>query len=66
MPRAEIASKHAMHTLGQLHAELAGKLLDNKKEAKRLTVAMMQVETVMKMLEPGYCRPCNRHASPQA
>jgi hypothetical protein len=43
-----------MYTLGQLHAELAGKLLDNKREAKRLTVAMMQVEAVMKMLEPGY------------
>jgi hypothetical protein len=54
MPRAEIASKQALHTLGQLHAELAGKLLDNATERKRLTVAMMQVEAVMKLLEPGY------------
>jgi hypothetical protein len=54
MPRAEILSKQAMHTLGQLHAELAGKLIDNKREAKRITVSMMQVEAVMKLLEPGY------------
>jgi hypothetical protein len=27
MPRAEIASKQAVYTLGLLHAELAGKLL---------------------------------------
>jgi hypothetical protein len=54
MPRAEIASKQAMHTLRQLHAELAGKLLDTKSEARRLTVCMMQVEAVMKMLQPGF------------
>jgi hypothetical protein len=54
MPRAEIASTQAMHTLGQLHAELAGKMLQNKQEAKRLTVSMLQVEAVMKLLEPGY------------
>jgi hypothetical protein len=33
MPRAEIASKQAVYTLGLLHAELAGKLLANKREA---------------------------------
>ena len=54
MPRAEIASKQAIHTLAQLHAELAGKLLDNAAERKRLTTAMIQVEAVMKMLQPGY------------
>src|ERR1700687_4724173 len=54
MPRAEIASKQALFTLAKLHSELAGKLLQNKAEARRLTVAMMQVEAVMKMLEPGY------------
>jgi hypothetical protein len=40
MPRAEIASKHAAYTLGLLHAELAGKLLTNKREAIRLRTAM--------------------------
>jgi hypothetical protein len=54
MPRAEISSKQALFTLAKLHSELAGKLLDNKRQGKRLTVAMLQVEAVMKMLEPGY------------
>jgi hypothetical protein len=54
MPRAEILSTQAIHTLNQLHAELAGKLIDNKSEARRLTAAMKQVEAVMKLLQPGY------------
>src|SRR4030081_3447894 len=54
MPRAEIASKQAVYTLGLLHAELAGKLLTNKREAIRLRTAMMQVEVVVKMLQPGF------------
>ena len=53
MPRAEIASKQAVYTLGLLHAELAGKLLANKREAIRLRTAMMQVGAVMKMLNPA-------------
>ena len=44
MPRAEIASKQAIFTLSQLHAELAGKLLDNKRAAIKIRMAMMQVE----------------------
>jgi hypothetical protein len=43
-----------MHTLRQLHSELAGKLIDNKSESRRITRAMMQVEAVMKLLQPGY------------
>jgi hypothetical protein len=54
MPRAEIASKQAVYTLGLLHAESAGKLLTNKRDAIRLRTAMMQVEAVVKMLEPGF------------
>jgi hypothetical protein len=54
MPRAEIALKQAVYTLGLLHAELAGKLLANKREAIRLRTAMMQVEAVVKMLQPGF------------
>jgi hypothetical protein len=53
MPRAEILSKQAVYTLGLLHAELAGNLLANKREAIRLRTAMMQVEAVMKMLNPA-------------
>jgi hypothetical protein len=43
-----------MHTLRQLHSELAGKMIDNKSEARRITKAMIQVEAVMKLLQPGY------------
>jgi hypothetical protein len=54
MPRAEIASKQALHTLKQLHAELAGKIQANKREAENLRAAMLQVEAVMKMLDPAF------------
>jgi hypothetical protein len=54
MPRAEIASKQAVHTLGLLHAELAGKLLDNKRAAIKIRTSMMQVEAVLQMLQPGF------------
>src|ERR1700675_3519132 len=54
MPRAEIASKQAVYTLGLLHAELAGNILANKREAIRLRTAMMQVEAVVKMLQPRF------------
>jgi hypothetical protein len=54
MPRAQIASKQAVFTLTQLHAELAGKLLDNKRNGIRLRTSMMQVEAVLKMLQPGF------------
>jgi hypothetical protein len=54
MARAEIATKQATYTLEQLHAELGGKILQNKAEAKRLAQAMVHVEAVLKMLQPGY------------
>jgi hypothetical protein len=54
MSRAEIASKHAKSALEKLHAELGGKIKDNKREARRLAQAMKHVEAVLKMLEPGY------------
>ena len=53
MPRAEIASKQALFTLLQLHAELAGKFLENRNAAVKIRTAMMQVEAVMQMLQPG-------------
>jgi hypothetical protein len=53
MPRAEIASKQAIFTLKQLHAELAGKFLENRNAGVKIKMAMMQVEAVMQMLQPG-------------
>lgn len=43
-----------MHTLRQLHSELAGKMIDNKSESRRITSAMKQVEAVMKLLQPDF------------
>src|ERR1700682_5526326 len=54
MPRAEIASKQAVHTLGLLHAELAGKLLDNKRAAIKIRTSMIQGAGVLQMLQPGF------------
>jgi len=54
MPHAKIATTQAKHTLEQLHAELAGKIIDNKKEAARLVEGMKHVEAVLKMLDPDY------------
>ena len=52
MPHAKILTKQALYTLSQLHGELAGKLSANQREAKRLRLAIFQVEAVMKMLSP--------------
>jgi hypothetical protein len=54
MPHADIKSKQAMHTLSQLHAELAGKFLENRNAAVKIKTAMLQVEAVMQMLQPGF------------
>ena len=54
MPRTEIASKQAVHTLGLLHAELAGKLLENKRAAIKIRTSMMQVEAVLQTLQSGF------------
>ena len=52
MPHGKIFPYHALKTLTQLHAELAGKLAANQRETKRLRLAILQVEAVMKMLSP--------------
>jgi hypothetical protein len=52
MPLGTILSKQALHTLTQLHAELAGKIEGNRKQGDKLRLQMMQVEAVMKMLNP--------------
>jgi hypothetical protein len=40
--------------LSQLHAELAGKFLEARRQGVRLKTAMMQVEAVLQMLQPGF------------
>ena len=54
MPKAEIATTQAKYTLEQLHAELGGKILDNKAEADRLRQSMQHVEAVLKLLDPSH------------
>lgn len=54
MPRAEILSKQALLTLTQLHAELGGKIESNRKSGDKLRAQMVQVEAVMKMLDPDF------------
>lgn len=54
MPRAEISTHQAQFTLEKLHAELGGKIKDNKSEAESLRQSMEHVEAVLKLLIPGY------------
>lgn len=57
MPHAKIFPSHALKTLTQLHAELAGKIDGNRRAGDRLRSQMVQVEAVMKMLDPDFsCR----------
>jgi hypothetical protein len=46
--------RHAISALLKLHAELGGKLLDNRKQAARLRGDMRHVEAVIQLLEPGF------------
>ena len=43
-----------MYALERLHAELGGKIKNNRKEAKRLAQDMWHVEAVIRMFEPGF------------
>jgi hypothetical protein len=52
MPLGKILPYHALKTLTQLHAELAGKIEGNRKSGDKLRAQMVQVEAVMKMLNP--------------
>jgi hypothetical protein len=54
MPKAEISSKQALHTLTQLHAELAGKIETNRNQGDKLRAQMVQVEAVINMLAPDF------------
>jgi hypothetical protein len=46
--------KPALYALERLHAELGGKIKDNKREAARLVLDMKHVEAVLRLLEPGF------------
>jgi hypothetical protein len=54
MPTAKIQTKKALHTLTQLHAELAGKIKANTKMGETLRAQTLQGEAVIKMLKPGF------------
>lgn len=54
MPHGKILPYHALKTLIQLHAELAGKINANRKAGDALRGQMIQVEAVMKMLDPAF------------
>lgn len=52
MPHGKILPYHAIKTLTQLHAELGGKIEGNRKSGDKLRAQMVQLEAVMKMLDP--------------
>src|SRR5580704_15112131 len=56
MPHAFKAyPKHpAVSYLVRLHADIGGKILDNKKEGGRLAASMLAVEHVIKLFDPDF------------
>jgi hypothetical protein len=56
MPHAFKATPNhpAVAYLVRLHADIGGKLLDNKKEAARLAQSMLAVEHVIKLFDPDF------------
>jgi hypothetical protein len=53
-PTRDPYARPAIQTLKRLHAELGGKILENKQEHTNLAEQMRHVEAVIKMLDPGY------------
>jgi hypothetical protein len=53
-PTRDLYARPAIQTLERLHAELGGKILENKQEHANLAEQMLHVEAVIKMLDPGY------------
>jgi hypothetical protein len=56
MPHAFKATPNhpAVAYLVRLHADIGGKILENKKEAARLAASMLAVEHVIKIFDPDY------------
>jgi hypothetical protein len=53
-PTKDPYTRPAINTLERLHAELGGKILENRQEAESLKEQMQHVEAVIKMLAPDY------------
>jgi hypothetical protein len=53
-PTEDPHARPAIQTLERLHAELGGKILENKQEHENLAEQMRHVEAVIKMLDPSY------------
>jgi hypothetical protein len=53
-PTRDPYARPAIQTLERLHAELGGKILENKQEHENLAGQMRHVEAVIKMLDPTY------------
>jgi hypothetical protein len=53
-PTRDPYARPAIQTLERLHAELGGKILENKQEHENLAGQMRHVEAVIKMLDPAY------------
>ena len=67
-PTKDPYTRPAINTLERLHAELGGKILENKQEHANLAEQMRHVEAVIKMLDPGYSLRAisvkRRHSNP--
>src|ERR1700694_298824 len=53
-PTKDPYTRPAINTLERLHAELGGKILENRQEAESLREQMRHIEAVIKMLVPDY------------
>jgi hypothetical protein len=53
-PTRDPYARPAIQTLERLHAELGGKILENRQEHANLAEQMRHVEAVIKLLDPGY------------
>jgi hypothetical protein len=53
-PTRDPYARPAIQTPERLHAELGGKILENKQLHENLAAQMRSVEAVIKMLDPGY------------
>src|SRR5258707_3556412 len=53
-PTKDPYARPAIQTLERLHAELGGKILENKQEHENPAGQMRHVEAVIKMLGPSY------------
>jgi len=53
-PTKDPYARPAIQTLERLHAELGGKILENKQEHENLAGQMRHIEEVIKMLDPAY------------